>query len=344
MRSGFKPGRAASCCTIGILVAAACSAAPAAAQQTGTIQGRVISAEGLAALAGVYVAVEGGNFGAVTDERGAYRLTRLPAGDLVLVARYLGRRVGRLEVRLEAGPVTHADFALAVEAVPVTELVVSAAREAQRQAETPASIGVVAGETLREARPAHPSEVLNRVPGVWVNATAGEGHMTAIRHPKTTNPVYLFAEDGVPTRSTGFFNHNALYEVDLPQAERVEVIKGPTSALYGSDAIGGVINVVTRAPGSGSGTSATIEGGAWGFGRVLASVDHAGERDGLRAELNVTRTDGWRDGTAYDRQTGTLRWDRRLGRGSLRTVVAFSRIDQGTAGSSSISRDASSTS
>jgi outer membrane receptor protein involved in Fe transport len=78
------------------------------------------------------------------------------------------------------------------------------------------------------------------VAGVWVSVTGGEGHQTAIRQPLNTNPVYLFLEDGVPTRSTGFFNHNALYEVNLPGAEGIEVTKGPGSALYGSDAIGGV--------------------------------------------------------------------------------------------------------
>ena len=72
--------------------------------------------------------------------------------------------------------------------------------------------------------------------------------MTAIRQPITTNPVYLYLEDGIPTRSTGFFNHNALYEINVPQAGRIEVFKGPGTALYGSDAIGGIINVSTRAP------------------------------------------------------------------------------------------------
>jgi outer membrane receptor protein involved in Fe transport len=180
---------------------------------------------------------------------------------------------------------------------------------------------------------------MNRVAGVWVNVTGGEGHMTAIRQPKTTSPVYLFAEDGVPTRSTGFFNHNALYEVSLPQADRIEVLKGPMSALYGSDAIGGVVNVVTRAPAEETGASVALEGGAWGFARALAAATIAGERDAVRAELNVTRTDGWRDGTAYDRESAVVRWDRQLAGASLRTVATFSRIDQGTAGSSAITRD-----
>jgi outer membrane receptor protein involved in Fe transport len=89
---------------------------------------------------------------------------------------------------------------------------------------------------------------MNQVPGVAVGVTNGEGHTTAIRQPFTTSPVYLFLEDGIPTRSTGFFNHNALYEIDIPQAGGIEVVRGPGSALYGSDAVAGVINVLTHNP------------------------------------------------------------------------------------------------
>jgi outer membrane receptor protein involved in Fe transport len=157
--------------------------------------------------------------------------------------------------------------------------------------------------------------------------------------PKTTEPVYLFLEDGVPTRSTGFFNHNALYEVDLPHAGRIEVLKGPATALYGSDAIGGVIDVETRAPTRRPAAQAYAEGGHNGWSRALLSASGTHGSHGLRAALNLTRTDGWRDGTGYERQSGTLRWDHSLPRGLLKTVISFSRIDQETAGSSALLRD-----
>jgi len=218
------------------------------------------------------------------------------------------------------------------------DVVVTATREGQSRAETPATVGVIGGDQLRDVKPSHPSEVLRLIPGVWVNVTGGEGHMTAIRHPLTTNPVYLYLEDGVPTRSTGFFNHNALYEVNVPMAGGIEVTKGPGTALYGSDAIGGIVNVTTRPVPARPEAGVSTEGGAYGYGRVLLTGGATRGRNGVRGDLNLTRTGGWREATGYDRQSGTLRWDAFFGgRARLKVVAAFSRIDQQTAGSSAIS-------
>jgi iron complex outermembrane receptor protein len=315
---------------------------PAVAQEvTGRVQGQVFGEESGAPVDGARVYVEGTTRAAVTDERGRFRLERVPVGRQVVVVEFLGRRTDRRTVTVRQGDEIVLDVRLASEALPIAELVVSATREAQSLARTPATVGVVQGHELRMERPTHPSEVMDKVPGVWVNVTGGEGHMTAIRQPLTTDPVYLYLEDGVPTRSTGFFNHNALYEINVPQAERIEVVKGPVTALYGSDAIGGVVNVETRPAVADPGLRATIDGGANGFARLLGSYAFTTDQDGVRGDLNLTRTEGWREGTAYDRQSGTLRWDRTLGGGrTLKTVAAFSRIDQQTAGSSRLPEDA----
>jgi len=220
------------------------------------------------------------------------------------------------------------------------EVTVTATREGQLVAETPATVGIVKEKTLREVRPAHPSEIMGQVPGVWVNVTGGEGHQTAIRQPLTTSPVYLYLEDGIPTRSTGFFNHNALYEVNLPMAGGIEINKGPGSALYGSDAIGGVINVLTRKPPTRAEIEGSLEAGSYGWRRAMLTGGNAFGDHAWRGDLNLSHTDGWRDHTAYDRQSGSLRWDSAIGDDAvLKTVATVSNIDQETAGSSAISKN-----
>lgn len=322
------------------LAALVLAAAPAAAQQTGAIEGTVVSAPGAEPVAGATVRIDRTR-SAVTDAAGRFRIAALPAGTYTLTARRVGYADGTATSDVRVGATSTVRITLAEQSLLLEGMtVVSATREARRLAETPATVGVVSSAELRAARPAHPAEVMGQVPGVWVSATGGEGHTTAIRQPKTTNPVYLFLEDGVPTRSTGFFNHNALYEINVPQAERIEVLKGPATALYGSDAIGGVINVESRAPSAGRTAEAYAERGAFGWSRLMLSAGGMTGGDGVRADLNLTRTDGWRNGTAYDRQSATLRWDRSMGGGrSLKTVMTFSRIDQQTAGASTLAAE-----
>jgi outer membrane receptor protein involved in Fe transport len=318
------------------VLAIAAFAAPARGQDLGVVHGTVTDAQG-AALVGASVSIEGLRTSTATDRLGAFRLTAVPAGAHTLVVRLVGYVARRAAVTVVAGETVELDLQLTPSVVSLEAVIVSATGEAERLARTPVAMGAVRREELASARPAHPSEIMNRMAGVWVNVTGGEGHTTAIRQPMTTDPVYLFLEDGIPSRSTGFFNHNALYEINLPQAEGIEVIKGPGTALYGSDAIGGVVSASTRAPARSAELGMTVEGGAWGFARLLGSASNTFGANGLRVDGNYTRTDGWRDGTSYDRQSGTLRWDRALASGRLKTVIAFSNIDQQTAGSSAIS-------
>ncbi len=306
------------------------------AQDTGTLSGRV-RADGGGAVPGAYIEI--GTRFVEADSAGSFRV-QLPAGSYDAAIGAPGHAAVQREVRIVAGNVTTITVELQIEALALEQLIVTTSREARRKAETPATIGVVSSEAIREAHATHPAELLNQVAGVWVSVTGGEGHMTAIRQPKTTNPVYLYLENGVPTRSTGFFNHNALYEVNVAQAERIEVVKGPMTALYGSDAIGGMVNVLTRSPADVPGLAASVEAGSHGFQRVLLGGSLGDAASGVAAEVNLTRTDGWRSGTGYDRGSGTLTWERTLGAGSmLRTVASFSTIDQQTAGASALSRE-----
>ena len=215
-------------------------------------------------------------------------------------------------------------------------VIVSASREAQLLSETPASIGVIGEGAVRSVGATHPQQILSQVPGVAVSVTNGEGHTTAIRQPFTTAPLYLFLEDGLPIRATGFFNHNALYELDLPMAGGIEVTRGPGSALYGSDAIGGIINMLTRAPSTSTALSASVDVGSYGWRRMMLEAHTgAGSAGALRVGANVTESDGWRDHTAYERQSVDARWDLTTQSGvEVKTVLSAGRIDQDTGANS----------
>jgi outer membrane receptor protein involved in Fe transport len=230
-----------------------------------------------------------------------------------------------------------AEHSAEIELAPVT---ITDTREAALKSETSASTSQMSQEDINFLRPGHPSEVLNRMPGVHVNVTGGEGHMTAIRQPISTSAVYLYLEDGIPTRSTGFFNHNALYEINVPQSAGIEVSKGPGSALHGSDAMAAVINVSTQVAPEETEGDVSLELGSFGWQRLLLGGGTASLNHGIRADLNLTHTDGWRDSTQYDRQSANFRLDSFLDSGvKVKTVLNISNIDQQTAGSSRLLED-----
>lgn len=209
-------------------------------------------------------------------------------------------------------------------------VLVTATREAKLLREVPESTGILEASELEFIAPAHPSEALNRIAGVHINNVGGEGHMTAIRQPITTGGVYLFLEDGIPTRPTGLFNHNALYEINVPQADRIEIIKGPGSALYGSDSIGGIINSITKPSPSRPKVNMTPEIGSYGWNRFLATGGAPlGDHAGFRIDLNLTENEGYRDASEYRRYSGTGRMDGLISETIFyKTLFSYSQIEQ----------------
>ncbi|MES2523656.1 MAG: TonB-dependent receptor [Gemmatimonadota bacterium] len=295
----------------------------------GAIAGRVTDARSGIPLTAVIVRVDGSARATITDDAGRFLLDAIPVGTQALVAQRTGLAPARVPVTVLAQGSTSIVFTMREEASVIAPVMVSATRETQWRTEASATVDVLTGSDVRLARAAHPAGLLKRIPGVYTSQLSGEGHSMAIRQPITTKPMYLYLEDGVPTRATGFFNHNALYEVNLPQSDGIEVLKGPGTALYGSDAIGGVINVLTRPAPTAPAVEASLEGGAFGYGRLLLTGGNTVGHHALRGDLNLTSVKGWRDAAPYDRQSGTIRYDRRTERGiTLRTVLTGSRVRQ----------------
>lgn len=224
----------------------------------------------------------------------------------------------------------HAQALQSTHAGPMETVVVTSTREAKDSRDLAASVGVLGEGELSFVTPSHPAEALNRVAGVHINNLGGEGHMSAIRQPISTSGVYLFLEDGIPTRPSGFFNHNGLYEINIPQGSRLEVIKGPGSALYGSDAIGGVINSVTKAAPKEREIDINLESGSHGWQRLLFSGGSAvTASSAVRLDINATDSQGYRDESDYQRYSTTLRLDSQWSdHWGLKAIVSYTDVDQ----------------
>ncbi len=216
------------------------------------------------------------------------------------------------------------------------EIVVSGERRAQVAAKTPLSISTLLGEDLIRIAADHPAEALNRAAGVLIHRGNGQEHLTAIRSPVLTGGAgagsFLFLEDGVPLRSAGFANVNELLEAHSEIAGRIEVVRGPSGAAYGANAIHGVINVISREAGDELGyfldTSADTIGRV--KGRAFVSDNYGAH--GFFMGLSVLDDAGFREESGADQQKLTLRHDWSSDRLSVSTIGAFYNLNQETAG------------
>lgn len=147
-------------------------------------------------------------------------------------------------------------------------VVVTANRELAKRSFAPVAISTITSKMIQDAKPATIDQVLNKVSGVYMVNLGNEQHSMSIRQPMTTRSLFLYLEDGIPVRTTGLFNHNALLEMNMAAVKNIEVIKGPSSSLYGSEAIGGVVNFLTFAPAAVPVARLSLQGNSIGYKRA----------------------------------------------------------------------------
>jgi iron complex outermembrane receptor protein len=135
-----------------------------------------------------------------------------------------------------------------IKSTELENVFITANRTATQRKQTPVAISKLTAKTIDETKATVMNEIINKVPGVLMTNAANEGHMMSIRQPITTNAYFLYLEDGLPIRPMGVFNHNALLEINQFNLQSVEVVKGPASSLYGPEAVGGTINLISLKP------------------------------------------------------------------------------------------------
>jgi len=210
------------------------------------------------------------------------------------------------------------------------------------------SVEVVGAEQLRALPVRTVSEALRLAVGVDLQARSPAQADVSIRGASFEQVVVLVDGVRMSDAQTGHFDLDLT--VPLAQVERIEVLRGAASALYGADAIGGVINVVTRAPGQGG--TAAVEGGSHGtyrlsvtggLGESPGSAVDEGERSGagtasrasgigspaVVAGVEYAASDGHRPGTDYDVLLSHARAGVRLGSGTLTATAGHARRDFG---------------
>ncbi|MDR1866140.1 MAG: TonB-dependent receptor [Bacteroidales bacterium] len=220
------------------------------AQQTkndANINGHVTDARTEEHLPYVSITLRGTTIGVTTDATGHYFLKGMPLGEYLLAASCVGYRTVEQKVSIEANKTVEVNFVLEEEAISIHEVVVSATRNETDKKEAATIVNVMSAK-LFEAISSHSlSESMSFQPGLRVENNCGNCGTTQLRINGLEGQYSQILIDSRPV----FSSLAAVYGLEqLPVAmiERVEVVRGGGSALFGSSAIGGVVNIITKDP------------------------------------------------------------------------------------------------
>ncbi len=252
---------------------------------------------------------------------------------------YPGLRGGRRFIALFIAPVGVTVVTLAslcaAQAALLDRVVVSGSREETLLADTPTAIGSVDSETIENQKSITNKELLDTIPGVHMIDLTNEQHSMSIRQPFTTNAVYQYLEDGIPIRPLGVFNHNAINEINLNSLDSIEVLRGPSSSLYGSNAVGGTVNFLTDAPSADPEARVGYQQSSEGYERVEVGASDSWGDFGVRVSgHSATLRDSWRQHNDMDKDAITLRSDYGISPQTLfKFIATYSDLVTDTAGS-----------
>jgi outer membrane receptor for ferrienterochelin and colicins len=211
--------------------------------QTFTVNGLVKDREGRL-LQGVNVTVHGTDLGDATNSKGEYNITGLNRGEYIIFFSNIGYRTESRKLTIEKD--RRLDISLDTEIITTDQVIVTAGKHEQKLSDLPVSASVIESKDILKYNHSNLREALKYVSGLniiedqlSIRGSSGYSNRVGAR--------VLMAIDGIPfyTPDAGEIKWETL---PVSEIERIEIIKGASSSLYGSTAIGGVVNIITREP------------------------------------------------------------------------------------------------
>jgi outer membrane cobalamin receptor len=252
------------------------------AANASSLSGRVVDPDGQA-VANAEVILTGTTatpLRARSNGEGRFTFAGLGAGRYHVIASAPGLISASIAIDLGTAPAA-IDIPLHISAIEET-LVVSAAQIDQPLSRTPDSVTIIPGAAIDARQQFTLASALRSVPGVTLQQNGGPGTVTSLFMRGGESDFTLVLVDGI--RANAFGGGLDLSQVPLQDVDRIEVLRGSQSALYGSDAIGGVVHVITRSGGKPS-AQAQIETGSRDMLRAAGAT--TGEVNGLRWQLGL---------------------------------------------------------
>jgi iron complex outermembrane receptor protein len=266
-----------------------------------TITGTVKDSKG-AALQGAIVHVLNSNYTTITNERGEFLIKNNQEGNFSLTI----KAIGYAEKNITITANKPAEIILAEDFNQLDDVTVTAEKREASQLQTPLSITTLSSKQIQQYRLWNSKELTAIVPNLYSNNSGDERNVTSIRGITTTSydPAVTTYIDGVNQ-----FNLDT-YIPQLLDVERIEILRGPQGTLYGRNAMGGVINIITKQPTNKTEGFVELNFGNHGQQRYDAAIRAPIIKDKLffGASLMYNKRDGFYtndfNNTSYDKQNG----------------------------------------
>jgi outer membrane cobalamin receptor len=200
---------------------------------------------------------------------------------------------------VSAIPVARADEA----SVQLKEVVVTATKTEKEPQDVTQTVTVITADDIQKSGATTAAEAVERTAGVDVKDYGSKGSLSSINLRGANAEQVLVLLDGrrLNSASAGGFDMADL-AVPLEQIDRIEIVRGPSSALYGADALGGVVNIITKKPG-GASTTATGEAGSRGFESFTLSNSNKLDKVYYNLSAGKEKYDGFRVNSDLDQWT-----------------------------------------
>jgi len=213
------------------------------------IYGHVVDKKTGEHLPFINVSLKGTTIGVVTDLTGHYLLTNLPTGKIIVVASSVGYATIEKEIEIKANQSEQVDFEILQDAVMLESVVVSANRNESNRKDAPSIVNVLTPALFQNTNSVSLGQGLNFQPGLRVETNCQSCGYQEVRINGLDGPYsqILIDSRAIFSSLAGVYG---LEQIPANMVERVEVVRGGGSALFGSNAIAGTINIITREPGS----------------------------------------------------------------------------------------------
>jgi outer membrane receptor for ferrienterochelin and colicins len=261
--------------------------------QTTVIEGSIKGTDGHP-LEGSHVSIAPKGISDVADLNGNYRLTGKMAGLQTIRVSYAGYKTSEIQLSVVAGQQNTADFILEQSVIDLNAIVVTATRSGRPLKDVPIHTQVVYGSELQKTDANSLGDALiGYFPGIdFKNLSAGSGG-TTLQMNGFSSQYILILVDGERLNPGDTKENVDLSRINTDNIERIEIVRGASSALYGTDAIGGVINVITKKNGKACEGSVATRFSDHGEQRQSANLGLKGGGISSNTTFMRNKTDGW---------------------------------------------------